>query len=251
MAAATLLVQLSWCSQVCGDQVHLTNGQTIEGIVVREDEAQIVLQVAWGGQVVLDRASLKAIERSDEKDRQALLARWREEDQAFKEREERERAFEESQRAKGLVFYRGQWVTKEEVEGIKAGVRAADEERHKREEAERQLKQGQEAREKLETELRALTERLRDMQQEQLRLQQEITSLRQVIIQRDQWRRRFSHIPLVVRDQFGNLLQVIVVDHGPVIELPDGSRCDLDVDGNRFTYIDHAGIHHQVELVTH
>lgn len=160
------------------DQVHLANGQTLEGIVVRQSDEQVVLQVAWQGYVVLNRASLTNIEPANEAERQQLLTQWQQEHQAFQEREKHRQRFEEEQHAKGLVLYQGRWVTQEELAAVRASVQAANEEHKHRQDLEEQLAREQVERKALREELQALVERLRAMQEEQLRLQQEVSSLR-------------------------------------------------------------------------
>ena len=65
------------------DQIHLTNGQMVEGIVIRQTDAQVVLQIAQEGYVVLDRASIAEIVPSTEPERKRLLIQWKEEHRAF------------------------------------------------------------------------------------------------------------------------------------------------------------------------
>jgi hypothetical protein len=233
-------------SPTWADQVHLSNGRTIDGVVIRESASQVVLQVAWEGHVVLDRTTVTGIERSTDAQREELLAAWRREHEAFQERERREREFEAEQLAKGLVFHRGEWITREELAVIKE--RTLEDAQRRRDEAElkrREDEQRQRAQElqRREEELTTLTQRLRAMQEEQLRLQQEIIALRS-------WLARphlvVRHAERFVTDEHGNLLRVL--DHAGhlAVVTPDGSHADLQVHDGHLSFTDRQGVHHDV-----
>ena len=228
------------------DRIHLTNGQMVEGIVIRNADAQVLLQIAWEGYVVLDRASIAEIVPSSERERERLLTQWKEEHQAFLDREEQSRRFEAEQRAKGLILYEGQWMSREELAAIKA--KAVDEEArrkleenlkkerlaHKREEEERKAR---------EEELKVLSERLRTMQEEQLRLQQEVTALRCALARP----RLPVAFPDFVRDEHGNLLRVQPHDGHLFMATPDGTHADLQLHDGHLSFTDQHGLHHDVE----
>jgi len=244
---AVFAIAMAAAGPTWADQVHLSNGQVLDGIVLRQSDAQVVLQVAWESHIILDRETVVKIDTVDEAARTALLNRWHEDYQAFRKRDERQQAFEESQRAKGLVFYRGEWLTKEEVQAIKTDLRHAEAERAKREAAEESLKREEEVRKKLEGELAALTQRLQGMQVEQARLQQEITSLRQLLSRRHRRWPLPRRWPRFVRDPGGRILRVAVDASGTAVELTDGTRCELVFDGATYSYIDRNGVVHSVE----
>ena len=244
-----VLTVLSMAGTAGADQVHLKNGQVLDGIIVREGDEEVVLEIAWESYVILDRASVLKIEMAENPERKAMLDHWRETYETFKTREERERVFEESQRAKGLVLYRGDWVTKEELALIKAKVESTEAERAKREAAEQSLKREEEARKKLEMELSGVTDRLRSLQEEQIRLQQEIASLRGLLARR---RARWPvprRLPRAVRDPQGNVLRVVTDASGTLVELADGNRCELAFDGASYNYVDASGAVHVVQPV--
>ena len=244
--AAGACLWLTAQSPAWSDAVHLTNGQTLEGIVIRESDAQVVLQVAWEGFVVLDRGSIAKIDPAEKPERERLLAQWKEDHQAYLEQEERRRQFETDQRAKGFLLYDGQWMTKEEVAAIKE--KSADKEaRRKLEEdlKKEQLarKQEEEERKAREEELKTLNQRLRAMQEEQLRLQQEITALRCALA-----RPAFPiGFPDFVRDEHGNLLRVQAHDGHLFVATPDGTHADLQLSNGHLSFTDQQGLHHDVE----
>jgi len=234
---------VGWAAAAPADVVHLANRRTLEGIVVRETDAEVILQVAWEGYVVLDRASLEGIDASMPAERQQLLAQWHEEFLAFEERETRRREFEAQQLARGLIFYRGQWVTQEELAAIKAKNAEDEERRRAAEEAER--RRVEEARAQREAELQTLTERLRSMREEQLRLQQEIISLRCWLAQPP------ALVGAFIRDEQGNLLRVQTHDGHFFIATPDGTHADLQTHDGHVSFTDQHGVHHDVEQTTH
>lgn len=237
-------------SSAWADRIQLTNGQVLDGIIIRETNDQVVLQVAWEGHIVLDRTSIVSIEPVSEAERKALLAEWKQEYDEFKAREEQERTFEESQRAKGLILHRGEWVTKEELEAIKAEAKSVEQERQLREMAEQELKRESETRKKLETELASLTDRLTHMQEEQLRLQQEIVSLRLILARHSYRSSARLPLPAFVLGPSGERYPVRVYDWHDYVELPDGTRCDLEVANGRYRYLDSAGAWHEVQPAT-
>lgn len=111
------------------DVIHLTTGRFLDGLIIKETGAEVTVQVANEGYLFLDRASIRAIERSDEETRKRLLAQWRQEATEARRREEAQQAFETAQRERGLVKYQGEWITAQELALIKD---------HQEEEARRQ-----------------------------------------------------------------------------------------------------------------
>lgn len=244
VATGLMLLWLPGEFSAWADQVHLTNGQTIEGIVAREADSQVVLQVAWEGYVVLDRPSIAAIDAANDKQRKQLLGQWHEEYLAFQERDRKNKAFEARQLARGLVLHQGQWVTPEELTAMKAQAKAAEEEHRKRQEAEERLRNEQQERKAREEELQALTERIRTMQLEQLRLQQEISSLKYLLVRPDFLLETGTQF---VRDAQGNLLRVKRHDGHLFVVPSDGAHADLQVHGDHLSFTDRQGTHHDVD----
>jgi hypothetical protein len=241
-----VVLALSGGQPASADQVHLANGQALEGLVLRQTDSQVVVQVAWEGHIVLDRASVASIEPSTDAERKALMTRWQLENEAYQKRDQRQREFEDQQIAAGLVQYRGQWVTREELEGIRNQAKAAADERRERELAEKELKREAEARKRAEQELTSASERLRALQEEQVRLQQEISSLRLLLA-----RTAFVQTgPRFVRDANGNLLRIKTHDNHRFVETPDGAHNDLTVENGVWSYTDGAGVRHEVKPTT-
>jgi len=61
---------------LCADVVKLANGRAIDGIVIEESSAEIRVQVAWRGFVMLDRPEVVEIVRTDEAAHEDLRAQW-------------------------------------------------------------------------------------------------------------------------------------------------------------------------------
>ena len=246
-----LMLELGGGVPAWADRVHLANGQTLEGLVIRKTGSEVVVQVAWEGHLILDPSFVTAIEPSTEPERRQLLAEWRNTFQAFQEREQRRRDFEEQQVAKGLVQHRGQWVTQEELTAIKAGAMSAEQEHRARAQAEQQLQRETDVRQKLEAELREATQRLRSLQEEQVRLQQEMSSLHYLLGAAFlQPHPPFPRIPTVLRDAQGHLLRVQQHEGHLSVVTPDGTHGDLQMQDDRFSFTDPSGTHHDLEPVT-
>jgi len=246
-----LIFAFSGEAPIAADRVHLANGQTLEGLVIRHTGSEVVVQVAWEGRMILDPGFVKAVEPSTEAERQQLLKEWRDAFQAFQEREQRRREFEEQQMAKGLLQHRGEWVTQEELAAIRAGAKAAGQERRERAQVEQQLKRETDMRQRLETELRDAADRMRRLQEEQARLQQEVASLRSLLGAAFLHPRHPSRdVPAVLRDEQGHLLRVQQHEGHLSVVTPDGIHGDLQLHDDRFSFTESSGKHHDLEPVT-
>ena len=166
-----LLLSCSAQGLAWADAVHLSNGRTLQGIVIQETEIRVEVQVAWEGYVFLDRDSIVGIEYSSKEERQQVLAQWHKELLAVQEHERQRLAFERAQRAQGLVQYRGRWVTTQELAAIKQELAQAQR-RREEEEARRQREKEEEAQQEEQT--RLLAQQLQALQEEHVQLQEEL-----------------------------------------------------------------------------
>ncbi len=104
---------------VGADIVCLNNGNIIEGIVVEETDAVLQLEVFLNARISFARQDIAYVKTWDQDKNQALREKW------IKDREAREKAeltrqvFEAEQKAKGLVKYRGEWVSEGEKDKLK------------------------------------------------------------------------------------------------------------------------------------
>lgn len=87
---------------------------TIEGILVRESGDDLVIQVSEDGILFLAKDAVRRITLQNDKTRAALRARWARETRDELKAERDAKAFEERQRAKGLILQDGEWITKDE-----------------------------------------------------------------------------------------------------------------------------------------
>jgi len=145
--------------RVWGDVVHLSDGKMLEGIITQESETHVQVQVAWQGHVTLNRGAIVSVTRADEATQQQLLDRWKREFTADHERQEARKAFEVSQRERGLVKHQGEWVTTDELAFHQAQL---------------QLEAAEEARKALEQELEQLKKRVATLEEENAALQEEV-----------------------------------------------------------------------------
>lgn len=92
------------------DVVTLRNGVKMTGVLT-EDESGLTLRVSDDGYVGLDSATVVGVMRASRVENEALVASWKA--TAEREtREDRDRAkYDDEQRAKGYVWYQGEWMT--------------------------------------------------------------------------------------------------------------------------------------------
>lgn len=230
-----LLVGLGMPMTAWADRVHLSNGRVVEGIIVEETASRMKVQMAWAGYIWIHPEQIVSIEPGTEVSHRELLARWETEYEGAQERERVREAFEQAQLAKGLVRYRGRWLTREEFVRIE-DARALEEKLRLRED-----------------EARRAAERLEAVQRENQRLQQELTReryrLRQPLIVPHPFRRH--HRRHFVRDEQGNLLRSGKHDGHQFFISPDGRHIDLEPHGAHLAFVDEEGIHHDVQRVWH
>ncbi len=85
------------------DTVYLKNGNTMEGVIVNEDENEIEIQVCFGGSVKLNKNSIVKTEKSSQQGLTLLRGKWEREKQEFQERLQKQRMAQE-QKPKPIVF---------------------------------------------------------------------------------------------------------------------------------------------------
>lgn len=122
-AAITALVTTAMLFGACaaGDLIVRADGKRLEGKIVSETPEAIVLRMKYG-RVRIARADVARVRRATGAENDALIASWR------AERRQRS-ALVESQREKGLVRHRGQWIPRERRDKILAAEKTAREER--------------------------------------------------------------------------------------------------------------------------
>lgn len=108
VACAWILVVI----QARADTIYLKNGNQIEGIITRETDEFIYIEMP-AGNMSLSKSAIELIQRSSSEAVEKTKVKW-ERERKKKEQEQAEKAsFEDRQRAKGLVMYNGAWITPE------------------------------------------------------------------------------------------------------------------------------------------
>jgi hypothetical protein len=236
-ALTTLALCLASPSLVSADLVRLTNGQTMEGIVVQQTPGEIHLQIDWQGYTVLDRGIIHGVVLEDRELNQERLERWQRDHAALRQREQDREAFEAEQQAKGLVKQGTQWVSLEALALLK-------EEEAKRE------------RQELTRQLAELTERIRLLEAENRALREEASRpmiVREfvpvhsgLVVQHQQTHRRAGSL---FRDDQGRVVRVRRHGDHRSFTTADGTRVDLQFQNGRLGYTDPAGVRHELTRV--
>ena len=117
-----LLLLLLLCLQSCpvagADEVCLENGNVIKGIIIREDESILEIEVFLDARITFTMQDISYVKKWNRQQNIQLRQQW------LKDREERKKAelkrqqFEAEQKSKGLVKYRGEWIPKAEQEKL-------------------------------------------------------------------------------------------------------------------------------------
>ncbi len=116
-------------SVVWADEVLLSNGRTLEGIVVAETGTSITLQVMADGFLTLAAREVQHVDVANEVARKDLQARWTVRAEKLRAQRQKQLVFEDAQRRQGLVRYRGQWITQQELDQIRSDAARAREAR--------------------------------------------------------------------------------------------------------------------------
>ena len=98
------------------DAITFQNGRTLDCIIVKEENASVKVQFSWGGYMTIQRSEISGITQESPERNKQLMAVWKQQHQAEEQRKKDKAAFEADQRAKGLVKYNGEWLTREEIE---------------------------------------------------------------------------------------------------------------------------------------
>ena len=229
--------QVAW-----GDLLQLSGGRKLEGVIANETESQIKVQVSWQGYVTVDRSSVVSIARAGKEGNQPLLRHWRRDFLADQQREHKRAAFEAAQRAKGLVMYKGSWISQTELASIQAKQKEEQlqKEREAREEAAKQA---------AEEETKRTERRIQALEEENLRLQRRVTRQELLIVPNTII---FHHNdPNLFQDERGNLIRVEEHEGHQFFTTTDGKHVDLQSHDGHLAFTDERGIHHNLERVAH
>lgn len=222
-------LQVAW-----GDILHLSDGRKVEGIITKEADAHLQIQVLWQGTVTVPRSSIRSVVRGSRQDHQGLLKKWHKDFLVDQRREQERAAFEAAQRAKGLVKHEGRWIAREELALIQ------EKERKEREKKEQKRR---------EEEARRVEERLQALEEENRRLQRQIAAQTELIFR--QGVVVHHHDPNLFRDEQGNLIRVQEQLGEKFFTTTDGKRINLESHGGHLTFTDDKGIHRDLKPADH
>lgn len=114
--ATAFALWLALATAAGADELVLSGGGRVEGIVTAETPASLEVQTAEGVFITLERSGVAQLRLSDETGRQEIRVRWHAEREALEEEARRAEDLERSQREKGLIWQNGRWMTPEELD---------------------------------------------------------------------------------------------------------------------------------------
>jgi len=105
-------------SPLFADAVILKNGNKVEGVVTKETETSIEIQINVGAKVTFSKDDVERVERDAGEKNTKLQESWKTEKAKAEVDDITKNTFEEDQAARGLVKYEGRWITPEEKERL-------------------------------------------------------------------------------------------------------------------------------------
>lgn len=216
------------------DLVRLTNGQTMEGVVMEETNREIRLQIDWQGYTTLDRSIVQEVVLEGPALNERRREQWRQDRAVLIKRQEDQAAFDAAQREKGLIKRGEDWVTPEAVAALESAER-------------------QEELSRLEQRLAEISGRLQALESENQALRDELARTRSIasypayafpgglVLHRQQSRRHSDRHRGLFRDDQGNVVRVR--DHGKhkAFTAPDGTHVDVEFRNGRPGFTDPTG----------
>ncbi|MFH1245866.1 MAG: hypothetical protein V1662_05200, partial [Candidatus Omnitrophota bacterium] len=109
-----------WLNVAEADIIGLKNGNIIEGVILRETEKSIELEVFPESTITFGGEDIAFIKKWEDNKNQTLREKWLADQQQREEAELARQEFEREQRAKGLVKYDGKWIPEAEKERLEA-----------------------------------------------------------------------------------------------------------------------------------
>lgn len=102
---------------ILADIIYLKAGGSVECVIEKETEYEVTAVVNVG-KLVYPKALITSISKSSDEDNAKLKEKWQIQKQQQEAKREEERKFAAEQEAKGLILYKGQWITKDEYESL-------------------------------------------------------------------------------------------------------------------------------------
>ena len=110
---------ISWLQAAEADLICLKNANVLEGVIVKETDSALELEVFLGAKITFNKQDIAYIEKWSKEENLALVEKWLEDREERKEAELARQEFESQQKEKGLVKYKGKWISKPEKDKIK------------------------------------------------------------------------------------------------------------------------------------
>lgn len=101
------------------DMVYLESGGEIEGVIQKETSEAVTIAINVGT-ITYSRQQIKSVSKSSNEENAKLKEKWKAQKEQKEKEQEEWRKFADEQEAKGLIFYNGQWITKDEYEKLTA-----------------------------------------------------------------------------------------------------------------------------------
>jgi clan AA aspartic protease (TIGR02281 family) len=109
-----LILHFSAFVEAFADTLYLKNGRSVTGLIKREDEKKVEIEICQGGSAEFNRNEIQKIERTPSEESVQIREAWEQEKKRLRERLEKQKA-EEALRPKGVAF-------SQEGESIKVNV---------------------------------------------------------------------------------------------------------------------------------
>lgn len=100
---------------IFADVIYLKSGRKIEGIIEKKTDTAITITLDIGS-VTYPKTQIESLSKSSDEENAKLKGKWKTQKQQRQAEQEEWRKFAEEQEAKGLIFYEGKWITKDEYE---------------------------------------------------------------------------------------------------------------------------------------
>lgn len=117
--SVVFLVMFCLAPQVNADIICLTNGNIIKGMVVRETEKVVEVEVFLGAKITFTKSEIAYVKVWSEDENDALRMRWLGDKEEKRKAELKRQKFEFEQMEKGLVKYKGKWIEESKKDKLK------------------------------------------------------------------------------------------------------------------------------------
>ncbi|MBU0758892.1 MAG: hypothetical protein KKA34_00830 [Candidatus Omnitrophica bacterium] len=124
-----VFVLIFGAGDIFADAVYLKNGNKVTGIIVGETDESVDIKINIGAVVTFSRQDIERVEKDADVERARMEESWETLKEQRKTRESREDDYNQEQREKGFVEYKGKWVSLEEKERLQAANIASDAEK--------------------------------------------------------------------------------------------------------------------------